>query len=99
MSIARIAFLLTAAASFSTAYRPPVDTAGPLTVKIEGPAQIVDAGNPQALAVVLENAGGSALSGTIDVRGIDGWRIAPAGKCSFSVPAQGQTRLEFKVTP
>ena len=42
----RLAFLMAAASSRVPAYRPPVDTAGPLTVKIEGPQEITDPAKP-----------------------------------------------------
>jgi hypothetical protein len=89
--------LLAAALSPALAYRPPVDTAGPLTVKIEGPQEITRSDAPFAVAVLLENSGDVALTGTIQVRAIDRWQVSPAGAARFSVPAKSGTRVEFSV--
>ena len=38
-------------------YNPPVDTAGPLTVRIEGPEEVTAVDTPVPIRVVLENRG------------------------------------------
>ncbi len=80
------------------AYRPAADTAGPLTVKIEGPAQITHTGAPENLAVELENSGDATLSGTVRVHGIDRWTVQPASPVHFSVAAKATAKLDFTVT-
>ena len=56
MSIRKMIVLLSVAVSLLVAFHPPVDTAGPLTAKIEGPSKITQATNPEQFAVVLENS-------------------------------------------
>ena len=65
------------------AYSPPEDTAGPLSVRIEGPAAIAQAGAPAPITVVLDNKGDAALQGTLRVQLIDGWRAEPPGAIGF----------------
>jgi hypothetical protein len=48
MSIRKTIVLLSVAVSLLVAFHPPVDTAGPLTVKIEGPAKITQTTNPES---------------------------------------------------
>ena len=76
---------------------PAVDIAGPLTVKLEGPEQITQTAKPEPFAVSLENAGDTALNGTVEVQGIDRWQVAPADPVPFSVEAKGSARFEFAV--
>ena len=76
---------------------PAVDTAGPLTVKLEGPEQITQTEKPEQFAVTLENAGEIALNGTAEVQGIDRWQVAPADPVPFAVEPGGSVRLEFAV--
>jgi hypothetical protein len=84
-------------ASQASAYTPPVDKAGPLTVKIEGPKQVTETDVPQSVRVLLENAGGAALQGTVELTVVDRWRVEPAGPVRFSVAAQGKAELAFRV--
>ena len=99
MSLCRMLVLVVATASSILAFLPAVETAGPLTAKIEGPAQIAQAARPENIGVVLENSGETAIAGTVRVQGIDGWRAEPDGRVPFSVAAKSSTRLEFRVTP
>jgi hypothetical protein len=85
-------------AAAAVAYRPPIDTTGPLTARIEGPSEIQATGQKQAVTVVLENSGETTLRGIVRVGVIDHWRVAPAGPVPFSVPAKGQLRVPFTVT-
>ena len=87
--------LLSAAALW--AFRPAVDTAGPITVRIEGPEKVTRIGAPERLGVTIENSAGAAITGTLRVEGIDRWEVKPAGPAAFSVGAKGNTRLEFTV--
>ncbi len=80
------------------AYNPPVDTAGPLTVRIEGPEEVTEADVPSPVRVVLENKGDEPIEGMLELAVIDRWRIQPAGAVPFSVDAQGTASREFKVT-
>ncbi|MGQ9633986.1 MAG: hypothetical protein ACUVXB_07030 [Bryobacteraceae bacterium] len=86
-------------ASTLSAFRPAVDTSGPLTVKIEGPAEIVQIKNPENLTVVIENSADADVKGTVRVEGIDGWHVEPSGNVPFAVPAKSNVRLPFRVSP
>ena len=99
MSIHKTLVLLAAVATFVLAFHPPVDTAGPLTARIEGPQQITQTARPEQLAVVIENSAEAAIQGAVRVEGIDRWRVEPGGKASFSVAGKSSTRLEFTITP
>ena len=79
------------------AFNPPVDTAGPLTVRIEGPEEVRRLDAPIAVRVVLENKGESAVKGTVELKLIDRWRAEPAGAVSFSVDGKGSTGLDFRI--
>ena len=93
---AALCFALSAAPA---AYSPPEDTAGPLSVRIEGPAAIAQAGAPAPITVVLENKGDAALQGTLRVHLIDGWRAEPPGAIRFSIGPRAAARHSFTVTP
>lgn len=95
--IGGVLVLLGGALSLS-GYKPPTDTAGPLTVKISGPAQITRAGAPEKLAVVLENSGDTALDGVLRVQSIDRWTVLPASPAPFSVAARSAVTVDFTVT-
>ena len=80
------------------AYNPPIDKAGPLTARIDGPEEITRTGVPVPVKVVLENAGTEALNGRLRVTVIDGWSVAPAGELKFEVDAKGSREYAFRVT-
>ncbi len=71
------------------AFEPPVDTAGPLTVRIERPALgsygtggLVQFDKPDApftLNVQLSSTADRPLRGRVRVDVIDRWRVAPGG--------------------
>lgn len=79
------------------AYNPPTDTAGPLTVKIEGPAELAQIDAPQKVRVVLENRHERRLEGVLELQVIDRWRVEPAGPVKFSVDARAKAVREFQV--
>ena len=99
MSIRKMIVLLSVAVSLLVAFHPPVDTAGPLTAKIEGPAKITQATNPEQFSVVLENSADAAIQGTVRAEGIDGWRVQPGGAVPFAVAGKSSARLAFTITP
>lgn len=92
------ASLLLAAFLAPAAMDPLVDTAGPLTVRIQGPREVTRTGVPLPLTVTIENSGGVPISGTLELRVIDHWRAAPSAAAPFQVEAQGRVRLAFTVT-
>ncbi|SPE36690.1 exported hypothetical protein [Candidatus Sulfopaludibacter sp. SbA3] len=79
------------------ASNPPVDTAGALTVRINGPAAITQTGTPVPVQVVLENAGAELLRGRLRLTVIDGWSVAPAA-VEFEVAAKSSRAYDFYVT-
>ncbi len=74
------------------AFPQAMETAGPLTARIEGPAQIVPETVPGHIDVVLENSGETAIAGTVRVEGIDGWLVEPHGRVPFSVAPKSNAR-------
>jgi hypothetical protein len=93
----RLVLALAAGVSLLPAYRPAVDTAGPLTVRIEGPEEITQIGAPLPFALVLENAADRAIDGAVKMHGIDRFRVLPGAPVRFSVGAKGRARFEFTV--
>jgi hypothetical protein len=93
--------------SAALAYNPPIETAGPLTVRIMRPAlgsygsggfvDLSRPGVPFSVPVLLRNAGDTPLTGTVRVAVIDKWTVEPAGAVPFKVPPRDTTRLEFNV--
>ncbi|MFN7993252.1 MAG: hypothetical protein U0Q18_06610 [Bryobacteraceae bacterium] len=100
--------LLALFAAVAPAYNPPVDTAGPITIKIEepavglygagGPAPLNRTGVPFSLVVAIENKADTAVTGTMRLGVIDGWKASPSGPAPFTVPAHGTKHAEFQVT-
>ncbi|MBN2296299.1 MAG: hypothetical protein JXM70_27965 [Pirellulales bacterium] len=80
------------------AFNPPLDTAGPLTVKIEGPALVSETEKPLPVRVVLTNKGQKPLSGKLRLQVVDSWRLDPQTETDFNVPAGGQISKDFTVT-
>ena len=95
---ARGLFLAAAALTPLAAYNPPVDTAGKLTARINGPEEITRTGVPVPVKVVLDNAGTESLRGRLRVTVIDGWSVAPSGTVDFAVDAKGSREYAFSVT-
>jgi hypothetical protein len=81
------------------AFDPPEDTAGPLTVRIEGPSVVEKAGEAVPLRVVFVNGSNEPIEGSIELKSIDGWLAEPAQPTPFSVPANGETSLDGSFTP
>lgn len=98
-SIAIIASILVSSyANDVLAFNPPVDTAGPLTVRIEGPEVVRETDAPLPVRVVFENKGDQPIQGNVELGVIDAWRIEPANAVPFSVEPKGQATREFKAT-
>jgi hypothetical protein len=92
------AVLLGQSFAAALAYSPPVDTVGPLTVRIEGPETVGETETPLPVRVVLENKAERPIEGTLQLGVIDRWRAEPAAAVPFRVAANGTTAQEFKVT-
>lgn len=81
------------------AFNPPVDVAGPLTVRIEGPEIVRETETPLPVRVVLENKGDQPIEGSLELKVIDCWRVEPADGVAFVVEPKGRAVREFKVVP
>jgi len=90
------------------AYEPPVDRAGPLTVRINRPAAgaygaggFLDLNQPDkpfAITVQLENSGDSAVRGMLRMGVIDRWRVEPPNPVPFEVGPRGRASRQFTVS-
>ena len=102
-----IAVVLLCAAA-AGAYNPPVDTAGPLTVRMQEPAAgaygagglvaLTAPGTPMMVPVMIENASEGEIRGEVRVEVIDLWAASPSGPVPFIAPPKGRTRLDFQVS-
>ena len=80
------------------AFNPPVDKAGPLTVRIEAPDEIHDLETPIPFDVVFENVSGDEIAGTLRLKGIDHFSFSPNEAVPFSVKANETARVSCRVT-
>ena len=95
-------------AAAALAFEPPVDTAGPLTVRIEEPALgSYGAGGrvrfdrpdaPFTLNVQLSSSADRPLQGTLLVRVIDRWRVKPDDPVRFKLGPHGSATVSFQVS-
>ncbi len=92
-----IAALLACVANVS-AFNPPQDKAGPLTVRIVAPETVTQVAAPLEVQVTIENRGDEPVSGTIRLGLIDGWRAEPADAVPFTVAAKSRAENRFRVT-
>ena len=97
-SVATLVVLVMAWATGAPAFNPPVDTEGPLTVRIEGPEVVREVDAPLPVRVIVKNTGTQPIDGTIELGLIDRWHSAPAEPVRFSVPAGGAVTQAFTVT-
>ncbi len=89
------------------AYNPPIDTAGPLTVRILEPAlgsygaggqvRLTQPGMRFELSVMLRNSAARPLSGTLRLAAIDQWRVEPAAAVPFRLAARGRETVSFTI--
>jgi hypothetical protein len=86
------------AANSARAFNDPVDIAGPLTVRIVGPATVSAVETPQTIEVKLENGADTPLAGTLELGLIDPWRAEPTKPVAFSIAAKGKAQVAFQVT-
>lgn len=98
----RVTRLLIAASACVTgsAYNPPQDSAGPLTVRIEGPAVLTSVEHPAAYAIILVNTSTTAPIESAELR-LEvhrGWRIEPAQSWPFNLAAGETRRIDIAIT-
>ncbi|MCS7237924.1 MAG: hypothetical protein NZ899_06595 [Thermoguttaceae bacterium] len=86
-------------ALLASGFNPPVDEAGPLRVRIDGPTEIAARQVPVEYTLVIENRGEVPVQGTFTLKVIDDWQIKPADNDKFAV-SQGQSFVHrFYVIP
>src|SRR5579883_95625 len=100
--------LMVLSATEVMAYSPPVETVGPLTVRIERPSlgaygadgwvKFDRPDTPTTLYVELHSAADQPLNGTLHVRVIDHWRVAPDGPVPFTLSPRGSARMAFQIS-
>jgi len=81
------------------AFNPPVDTAGPLRVRVEGPDEVTRADTPLKVRVTADNRGDRKIDGTVRLGLIDGWKSEPAGDVPLAVEPNATAKITFRVLP
>lgn len=79
------------------AFNPPTDTAGPITVGIGDPGEVVALEKALPVPVTVKNGGGSAVSGMIRLSVTDDWRVEGKSELGFSVAGGGEVTVPFAV--
>ena len=97
LSSVAVATLLLCAAGVS-AFNPPVDKVGPLTVRIVGPETVTQIDAALDVQVIVDNQGDEPISGTVRLGLTDGWRSEPADAVPFTAGAKSKTACGFRVT-
>ena len=90
------ALAIAAAAATASAYEPPVDRSGPVTLRIEGPAEVTQPGS-MVIRLIAENQGDEPISGVLRVAVIDAWRIEPATAQAIRVEPGGSVERPLRV--
>src|SRR5947209_6736084 len=85
------------AATGLLAWNPPVDTAGPVTTRLQVPSSITSL-DPFSGTLTIINDSSREIIGTFELRGIDGWSMAPA-QAPFTAAAQSRVTVPFTVAP
>ena len=99
-AINSLGFLLGLFASVfcASAFSPPEDTVGSLTLTIGDPGKVTALGQPLNVAVNLKNSGATRIDGTVRLAVIDDWRVVEAPQ-PFGVEANSTRELSFTVIP
>ncbi len=90
--------MLLVPADRASAFNPPIDRVGPVTVRIVGPETVTQIERPLDVQVMLENRGDQPVRGTIRLGLTDGWRSEPAEAVPFAVEGKSQAECSFRVT-
>lgn len=75
------------------AFNAPEDTAGPLHVRMDGPAVMSEHAAP--LSVTLTNKGAESIQGQLRLGVVDDWSFAPNEPTAFTLGVGEQKRQEF----
>lgn len=81
------------------AFNAPEDSAGTLTVRINGPESVESVDKPLGCEAVLTNHGDEALSGVLTVEVIDDWRVDGLSTPAFRLTPGAEQSVPFKVIP
>lgn len=73
-------------------FNPPEDSAGPLTLRIEGPAKVTERSMP--VAVVVSNKGLETVEVHVRLGVIDAWRVDPADPALIVLKGGEEHRLD-----
>jgi hypothetical protein len=88
---------LTSSPSPVRAFLPPMDQAGPLVMRIDGPGEVTQIDTPVPVRVLIENRGDTPVQGTVELKMIDRWTASSAGLLSFALAGQATESREFTV--
>jgi hypothetical protein len=83
--------------SVTSAYNPPVDQVGPLTVRIIAPETVARTETPIGVKVELKNDSNQPVSGQVRLGVIDRWRCEPADAAAFTVAGNTTKTVDFRV--
>jgi hypothetical protein len=83
----------------SLAFDPPVDQAGPLRAEIEGPAEVTQTGQAVGYTLRIENHAEQPITGTVEFRAIDDWRVDREKAETFRIAPRGKLAIPFSVFP
>ena len=89
--------LLLLGASSATAFLPPTDRNGPLTVAIADPGEIQALEKVIALPVTLSNSSAQPLTGKLRIAVTDDWRVEGQATRDFTIPANGKVNVSVSV--
>lgn len=84
-------------AASALGFDPPVDRAGPVTARIEGPKEVTRLDTPMPVGVVVENAGDRPVEGTVAIGLTDRWTVVPDRPRPFELAPGARLRLDFQV--
>lgn len=77
------------------AFKPAVDTVGPLTLTIAPVDPVKQLDSPFPVAVSVENKGDAAVSGDLRLEVIDNWRIEAPAQRRVTIAAHAKSELVF----
>ena len=81
------------------AFSPPEDTAGPLTLSIADPGEVVALGQPISITIILKNSASIRIDGTVRLKVIDDWSVENNAGRPFALDANDTQSVSFTVIP
>jgi len=77
------------------AWNPPVDTAGPVTLRIGDVGVVKELEKPVPLEVAISNSAGEPVSGTLSLSVTDNWRIQGEESRQFAVKGKQSATFSY----